>query len=333
MADVTTYPTDAPAPAAVTLRGAAIASLGAAVPARVVTNEEIGERLGVDDAWIMKRFGVRTRHYAAPDERLADLAAAAGRQALERAGVAAEDLDMVLVGTFTSDEMMPHTSPHVAAALGAHRAGAIDVGAACASWVSALVMGAGMIEAGRSETMLVVGCDLLSRRLDHEDKKTAPLMADGAGAVVLRATDGPARVGPSVFHHDAEFWRSTYMARDDQVLRMEGPETYQVAVDAMTSTTTELLEREGLTIDDIDLFVYHQGNARILNAVGLRLGLKAERVAHYIEEFGNASAATVPLALEACKRDGRLRPGMKVFLASIGGGYSWGACVVTWGDA
>jgi 3-oxoacyl-[acyl-carrier-protein] synthase-3 len=335
MLETRTLPATVPAsrPAAPRLRGATIASIGAALPRRAVTNEELGARLGVDDAWIMKRFGVRVRHYSDPDGRLADLATEAGRVALERAEIAPDEVELVLVGTFTSDEMVPHAAPHVADALGCTGAGAVDVGAACASWVSGLVLAAGHVESGRADTVLVIGADLLSRRLDPRDERVSPLMADGAGAAVLRPTDGPARIGPSVFHSDATAWRSTYMLRDDQILRMEGPETYEVAVKAMVDTTRELLDGAGLGVDDIDLFVYHQGNARILDAVGRRLKLAPERVAHYIAEFGNTSSGTVPLALEASRRDGRLNEGTRVFLASIGAGYAWSGCIVEWGGA
>jgi 3-oxoacyl-[acyl-carrier-protein] synthase III len=333
MPDTATVSRAAPPAHPPTTRGAAIASLGAALPQRVVTNEEIGARLGVTDAWIKKRFGVSKRHFVETDGRLADMAAQAGRVAIERAGIDPATIDLVLVGTFTSDEMLPHAAPLVADALGCRGAGALDVGAACASWVAAIVLGASMIETGRAERILVVGAELLSCRVAPDDEKTVPMMADGAGAAILSATDGPARVERSVFHSDARDWPSTQMRRDDQRLLMEGPQTYEIAVNAMTDGTHELLEHAGLEIADVGLFVYHQGNARILDAVGRRLRLKPEQVAHYIAETGNTSSASVPLALEASRRDGRLREGMRVLLGGVGAGYTWALCLAEWGNA
>ncbi|HEX8646192.1 MAG TPA: beta-ketoacyl-ACP synthase 3 [Thermoleophilaceae bacterium] len=312
------------------LRGSAIASLGVALPRTAVPNGPIADRLGVDDHWIVKRIGVRERRMAEPDERLSDMAAEASRLALERAEVRPSELDLILIGTFTQDEVLPNAAPLVAAALGATRAGGVDLGAACMGFLSGVALGSGLIESGRADNVLVVGADMLTRYLDADDRRTAPLIGDGAGAVVMTATDPPGRIGPCVLRCDDRSRDVVYMTRDEMKLRMEGQQTFAYAVDYLSEVTTEAIAAAGVTLDEIDLFVYHQANARITKAVGERLDLPLDRVVNCIETLGNTSAASIPLALDVAQRECRLHEGTRVLMAAIGAGFTWGATVIEW---
>jgi 3-oxoacyl-[acyl-carrier-protein] synthase-3 len=315
-----------------TLRGAAIASVATSVPANVVANDEIAERIGVTDEWIVKRTGIRARHIATADERLADLAAAAGGAALERAGLRAEDVDLVLVATTTADELLPNAAPLVADALGAVRAGAIDIGAACTGFLSGLALATSVIEAGRAGSVLLIGADLMSRITDPDCRKTAAVFGDGAGAAVVTATAGEARIGPVTLGADGGAGGELIVAdRTDALIRMQGQETFKHAVARMTQATHEALALAGLELDDIDLFVYHQANGRILRAVGEQLAVAEERVIDCIAEYGNTSAATLPLALAHAVQTQRLKAGDRVLLGAFGAGFTWGAGVIEWG--
>lgn len=314
-------------------RGAALRSIATALPPTVVTNDEIAARIGKTDDWIYTRTGIRERRYARDDERLSDYAAAAGRAALERAGVDPADLDLVLVATLTADELTPNAAPLVATALGAHRAGAIDVGAACTSFLSAVALGAAQIECGRAEHVLAIGADFISRITDHDSKATAMLFGDGAGAVVMTpAQAGEAgSVGPILLRADGAEPEILYATHAERKLQMDGHATFKHAVNRMAEVTREAVAAAGLTLEEIDLFAYHQANGRILRAVAERLELPADRVIDCIEKTGNMSAATIPYALDAARRDGRLRPGAKVLLSAFGAGFTWGGGVIEWG--
>jgi 3-oxoacyl-[acyl-carrier-protein] synthase III len=310
--------------------GASIAGVGMSLPDRIVSNEEVAERLGVDADWIAKRTGTRERPWAMPGERLSDLAADAGRLALERAGLEPSEVDLVLVATSTADEITPNAAPLVAGLIGADRAGAFDVGAACTGWLSALAMACGQIESRRAEHALVVGADFLSRFLDFSDRDTAPLFADGAGAAVVSATEASSgRVGPIVLHSDHSGSQLIRLDRGD-LIRMDGQESFRAAVTLMSDATTEALAACDCDPDDIDLFVYHQANSRIIRGVGQRLGLPTERVVDYVDRFANASTATLPIALSVAEAEGRLLRDGRVLLAAFGGGLTWGATVLEW---
>jgi 3-oxoacyl-[acyl-carrier-protein] synthase III len=310
--------------------GAAIAGVAMALPERLVSNEQIAASLDVDPAWIAKRTGTRERPWASGDERLSQLAAEAGRRALMQAGVAPSELDLVLVATSTADEITPNAAPLVAGLVGAGRAGALDVGAACTGWLSALAMACGQIESGRAEHALVVGADFLSRFLDVSDRDTAPLFADGAGAAVVSSTQSPAaRVGPIVLRSDHSGSHLIRLNRGEYI-QMEGQESFRAAVVSLVEVTREALAGADCALEDIDLFVYHQANSRIIRAVGERLGLPQERVVDYVGRFANASTATLPIALTVAQAEGRLEPGARVLLAAFGGGLTWGGTVVGW---
>jgi 3-oxoacyl-[acyl-carrier-protein] synthase-3 len=218
----------------------------------------------------------------------------------------------------------------VAGLIGAERAGALDVGAACTGWLSALAMACGQIESGRARHALVVGADFLSRFLDVADRDTAPLFADGAGAAVVSSTDSPdGRIGPVVLHADHSGSHLIRLGRGDHI-RMDGQESFRAAVAAMAQVTVEALEASGCELEDIDLFVYHQANSRIIRAVGQRLGLPSDRVVDYMGRFANSSTATLPIALSAALSERRLAPGHRVLLAAFGAGLTWGGAVVEW---
>jgi len=310
-------------------RTARIVGLGHRLPDRVVPNGPIAERIGVDAEWIVRRTGLRERRHAAPDERTTDLAVAAARRALSDAGLKPADIDLVLVATMTPDELTPNTAPLVANALGL-QAGAYDVGAACTGWLSALSVGAAQIETGRSERVLVIGAETLSRVTNFDDKRTASLFGDGAGAVVLSA-EGEGAIGPILLASDGSMADTIVATHTERVLIMDGHTTFNMAVKVLAESTQQACDRAGVTLDEIDLFVYHQANGRILKAVAEKLGLRAERVADYVGETGNTSAASIPLTLSLLREDGRLRPGQRLLLSAVGAGFTWGAGVVEWG--
>jgi 3-oxoacyl-[acyl-carrier-protein] synthase-3 len=310
-------------------RTARVVGLGHRLPDRVVPNGPIAERIGVDPDWIVRRTGIRERRYAAPDERTADLALAAARRALSDAGLKPTEIDLVLVATMTPDELTPNTAPLVADALGL-KAAAYDVGAACTGWLSALSIGAAQIETGRAERVLVIGAETLSRVTNPDDKRTASLFGDGAGAVVL-SPEGDGEIGPIVLASDGSMGDTIVATHSERVLIMDGHTTFNTAVKVLVESTEQACERAGVTLDDIDLFVYHQANGRIIKTVSEKLELPAERVADYVAETGNTSAASIPLTLSLLREDGRLRPGQRLLLAAVGAGFTWGAGVVDWG--
>jgi 3-oxoacyl-[acyl-carrier-protein] synthase-3 len=313
-------------------RTASIIGLGHWSPAEVVPNSALAGRLGVDDAWIVKRTGVQTRRRAAPSERLSDMATWAARRALSDAGLEPNDIDLVLVATMSQDEITPNTAPLVAHELGAERAGAMDIGAACSGFLAALRMAAGQIETGRADKILVIGAEALTRLLDFDDPKTAHLFGDGAGAVVLGA-DGAGAIGPITLAADGSLGPAITCSYEDRVIRMDGHSTYQTAVKRLTEATVAAVARAGLELDDVDLFVYHQANGRIIKAVGDRLDLEPAKVADYVAHMANTSAASIPLTLSLLREDNRLRAGQKVLIAAIGAGFTWGAGIVEWGIA
>ena len=313
-------------------RTARILGLGHHVPPEVVPNGPIAERIGVDDAWIVKRTGIKSRRRALPEERLTDYAVFAARRALQDAGVDARDVDLVLVATMTPDEITPNAAPIVANELGAENAGAIDIGAACTGWIAALRLAAGQVETGRADRVLVIGAELLTRITNFDDPKTAMLFGDGAGAVVL-GPDGDGDIGPIVMAADGSLGDRITASHDKRVLEMDGHSTYQVAVKRLSEATVAAVARAGLELEDIDLFVYHQANGRIISAVGQRLDLEPALVADYVAHMANTSAASIPLTLSLLREDGRLRPGQKVLVAAIGAGFTWGAGVLEWGVA
>jgi 3-oxoacyl-[acyl-carrier-protein] synthase-3 len=316
---------------AATTRSAAVGSVGVAVPEAVVANAEVAGRLGVSEDWIVARTGVRERRVAPPEATLAEYAAEAGARALAAAGASAEELDLVLVATMSHESLSPNAAPLVAARLGATRAGAMDVGAACSGFVSALVLAAAQVESGRAESVLVVGADLMTRIVDRDDRGTAALLGDGAGAVLVTARHDTAGVGPAVLGADGDRHELVTAGREEGILRMKGHDTFRQAVDRLEEAAVAAAAAAGLGLDEIDVFAFHQANTRILGAVGQRLDLDPARVIDCMGRYGNTSAATIPLALAEANETGLLEPGAQVLLAAFGGGLTWAATVIEWG--
>lgn len=311
--------------------GAAVAAVGESLPEQIVESAEIEARLGLAEDWIERRTGIRERRIAQPHETLTGHASAAAAAALKRADVDPREIDLVLVATTTSDEVLPNTAPLVAHELGATRAGAFDVGAACTGFLSGLAVGAAQIDSGRARCVVLVGADFMSRITDPSDRATAAVFADGAGAVVLVATGEPSRIGPVILGADGAGAQHIRVERLEAKILMAGHETFKEAVSRLSQATEEAIAAAHTDLDEIDLFVYHQANGRILSAVGERLGLPEDRVVDCIGEHGNTSAATLPLALAHSYERGRLRAGDKVLLGAFGAGFTWGATVIEWG--
>lgn len=321
----------APEPATVA-RHAGIVGLGCALPADAVGSDAIAERLGVEPGWIERRTGIRSRRRAGNGDSVRELALRAARAALADAAIASVSVDLVLVATLAADDITPNVAPLVAYELGAVRAGAIDVGAACTGFVSALELGAAAIEAGRARSVLVVGAEIMSRFVDTGDRRTAAVFGDGAGAAVLVEGAG-ARIGASVLGCDGAAAALIRAPRETALIEMDGHETFRRAVTTLSSNVRAALAANGVSVENVDLFVLHQANARILTAVADTLGVDRDRVLDVIADIGNTSAASIPLALERARRDERLADGDTVVLAAVGAGFTWGATVVTWATA
>jgi 3-oxoacyl-[acyl-carrier-protein] synthase-3 len=313
--------------------GAAVAEVAVSLPETVVDSGLLEERLGLEPGWIERRTGIRQRRIAAGDERLDEHAAIAGRRALEAAAITPAELDLVLVATSTADELMPAAAPLVAHALGATRAGAFDVGAACTGFLTALAVGSAQIESGRARTVLVVGADLMSRITDPDDRGTAAVFADAAGAAVLVADGQRGRIGPVVLGCDGAGAGHIRAGREQATIEMRGHETFREAVARLSLCTRQALAAAEVGLEQVDLFVYHQANSRILSAVGARLGVAEERLFDCLGAYGNTGAATLPLALWQAERDGRLCAGNLVLVGAFGAGFTWGATVIEWGAA
>lgn len=324
---------------------AAITGWGRAVPDRRVTNEELAQDIpGIDAEWIVRRSGIRERRMAGQGESTSTFATAAGRQALERAGVEPEELDVIVVATCTPDRPIPATAPIVQAALGAARAGAFDVSAACAGFVTALGVADGLVRSGRVQRALVVGAETMSRVVDWSDPKTCVLFGDGAGAVVLEASDetagllsltvGAAGEAASLIHvaagGSAQPTTAETVAARAHVVAMNGPEVYRAAVRIMADAARDAMAAAKLDSRDVDLLILHQANQRIIDEVGVRLGLEQRQVFSNVASLGNTSAASVPIALCEAAEEGRLFPGARVVLSAVGAGLAWAAATVAW---
>lgn len=311
--------------------GAAVGAVGIALPERAVPNSRVAPRLGVDEAWIVARTGVHERRVAEPGQGVVELGAKAADRSLAIAGLDPRELDLVLVATISHDRVTPAAAPLVAARIGAEMAGALDVNAVCSGFVYGLGLATAAVESGRARHVLVVGVDVMSRLIDRDDRSTAPLFGDGAGAVVISRARGRSRIGPVVLGSDGTKGDLVVAAREAPALRMNGPDTFRVAVERLCQATTRAVGAAGRELAEIDAFVYHQANGRILTAVGERLGLSPERVVSCIDRYANTSAATIPIALHCAVEDGLVRQGSQILMAAFGGGLTWGATVCEWG--
>ncbi len=314
------------------LQGTALASVASCLPDGRAHNSEVERRLGLEQGWISSRTGVVERRQLAAGETVTGMAAGAASEALARAGVGAEEVDLVLAATFTADDLLPNLAPLVAAEIGATGAGALDIGAACTGFLSALSLGAAQIESRRARVVLVLGAEGMSRVTDREDRSTAGLFGDGAGAAVL-SPDAGGSLGPVLLGADAGGAGHITASHAERKVRMDGRATFRAAVNAMSGVAVEAAARAGVGLGQIDLFVFHQANRRILRAVGERLELDPERVLDCISGYGNTSAASIPIALADAQEAGRLQPGDRVLLAAFGAGFTWGATVLDWGAA
>jgi 3-oxoacyl-[acyl-carrier-protein] synthase-3 len=309
---------------------AGVFGIGSALPEHIVTNADFEAYLDTTDEWIVRRTGIRQRHHLNGSRTLTALAVDACTAALADAGRKAADVDHVIVSTLTPDRLMPGLAPGIADLIGANGAGAVDLNAACSGFLYALDQAAALVESGRARLVVVCGAEALSRITDRNDRGTAILFADGAAAVVVAAGDLALGCTPFVLHSDGIHADLLYADSDERLLRMEGQEVYRHAVERMSEATAEALKRAEMSVDEIDLFVAHQANARIIEAAGRRLGVPAEKVFINVDLVANTSSASIPLALHQAEREGRLKPGDTVALAAFGAGFVWGAGIMSW---
>jgi 3-oxoacyl-[acyl-carrier-protein] synthase-3 len=322
---------------------ARITGTGSYVPKRVLTNADLERMVATSDAWIVERTGIRERRIAAPGEACSDLGTAAAERALEAAGVAAADVDMVLVATCTGDHLLPSTACLIQHRLGATRAAACDLSAACCGFIYALAVGEAYIKTG-ARHVLVVGSEVMSLLTDWTDRNTCVLFGDGAGAVVLSPTDEERGILSAHLHSDGNLWdlicvpgggsrmppSEKMLAEGLQYLKMKGNETFKVAVKTLEEAAREALSANQLTVNDLNLFVPHQANIRIIKAMAGRLGLPMEKVVLNLDRYGNTSAASIPLALDEAVRAGRVRPGDVILMEAFGAGLTWASAVMRW---
>ena len=314
---------------------------GSYLPERLVTNADLAKTMDTSDEWIQQRTGIRQRHIAADGELTSHLAIKASERALAHAGLKASDLDLIVLATATPDETFPATATRVQAELGMTRGAAFDVQAVCAGFVYALSVADSLIKNGLASTALVIGAETFSRILDWDDRGTCVLFGDGAGAVVLRAEEGKGTTADrgvlaNALHSDGRQHDILYVdggpssTRTTGFLRMEGKEVFKHAVVNMAAVVGEVLAKAGLETKDIDWLVPHQANKRIIDGTGRKLGLAPERVVVTVDRHANTSAASIPLALDAAVKDGRIKKNDLLLLEGIGGGLSWGASLVRW---
>jgi 3-oxoacyl-[acyl-carrier-protein] synthase-3 len=309
---------------------AGVFGIGSALPEHIVTNADFAAYLDTSDEWIQRRTGIKERRHLNGSRSLTDLAVEACHAALADAGREACEVDHVIVSTLTPDRLMPGLAPGIADLIGANGAGAIDVNAACSGFLYALDQAAALVESGRCKLVLVCAAEALSRITDRNDRGTAILFADGAAAVVVGDGDLALGCAPFVLRSDGVHADLLYASSDERLLRMEGQEVYRHAVARMVEATAEALVRARMTVDDIDLFVAHQANARIIETAARRLGVPEEKVVINVDIVANTSSASIPLALHQAEREGRLKPGATVALAAFGAGFVWGAGIMSW---
>ncbi len=325
--------------------GARITGVGRYVPEHVMTNADLERMVDTNDEWIVERTGIRERRIVAADETSSTLGTRAGLAAIESAQIDPATIDLVIAATCTPDGMFPAVATRIQHAVGAGRAGAFDVNAACNGFMSALSTAVQFVAAGTSQRVLVVGTETMSRIVDWTDRGTCVLFGDGAGAVIVeRSVEGePGRIDAMLLRSDgsqaALLWASGpctpgeaalgAMGQEARIV-MDGRSVFRHAVNALVETSSEAIANAGLTIDDIALCVPHQANRRIITAMADRVGLPMERVYVNVDRYGNTSSATIPIALAEAEADGRLKPGDRVLFAAFGGGLSWSAMVIEW---
>lgn len=316
----------------------AIIAVGAAIPERIVTNDEISLRVETDDAWIRERTGIAERRIARDDQTVTDLAIIAARQAIERADIAPAEIDLILTATASPERSFPSISALVADDIGAHSAGAVDMLAACAGFAYALGHAIAQINSGMATTVMVIGAEVLSRITDWDDRGTCILFGDGAGAIIVRKGAAPT-IENVVVELGVDGSKGFDLYGDltprngeplDKCIRMNGNAVYRFATQVIVESAKRVLEAGGYTQDDIDLFVPHQANLRIIESGVERLGFPSERVVVTLDQYGNTSSASIPLCLDYAWRTGRLQPGQRLMMMGLGGGLAWGTVMIRW---
>jgi 3-oxoacyl-[acyl-carrier-protein] synthase-3 len=320
------------------MRRSRLAGFGSYLPARRLTNEELARRIDTSDEWITQRTGIRARHVAAEGETTSLLATRAAEAALAHAGLKPADIDLIVLATATPDFTFPATATQVQANLGITRGAAFDVAAVCSGFVFALATADKFLTSGSHQRALVIGAETFSRILDWEDRTTCVLFGDGAGAVVLEACEGSGTAADqgiltSHLRSDGRHREKLYVDGGPSTtmttghLRMEGREVFKHAVGMITDVIVDAFEASGFSAETIDWFVPHQANLRIITASADKLGIAREKVVVTVDEHGNTSAASIPLALDAAVKDGRIRPGQVVLIEAMGGGFTWGSAL------
>ena len=304
-----------------------IIGTGSYLPAKTVTNYDLEKIVDTSHDWIVSRSGIQERHFAADDQKCSDLAYEASLKAIEAAGISPSDIDLIVVATTSPDMPFPSTACILQHKLGiTNGSPAFDMQAVCGGFIFALNTADLYIRGGQAKTALVVGAEVISRMLDWNDRTTCVLFGDGAGAVVLKASEEPGIIA-SKLHSDG---RHHQLLKADPKISMEGQAVFKFAVNSLSSVVEELLEQENMTGSDIDWMVPHQANIRIIEATAKKLGMTLDNVVVTVANHGNTSAASIPLALDTAVRDGRIKPGQTVIIEAIGGGFTWGASLIKW---
>lgn len=319
-----------------------ILGIGKAVPERILTNQDLEKIVDTSDEWIRTRTGIERRHIVDENTKNSELSAQAAKKALDDAGVQPEDIDIILLGTVTGDATFPATSCYVQEQIGADNAAAMDLQAACTGFLYNVALADSLITAGKAKYVLAIGCELLSRIVDWKDRSTCVLFGDGAGAAVIGPADGSGRgIIDTYMKSDGRLTDLLCMvgggtsiplktALEEKLtyIKMEGPEVFKAAVMAMGDAASRILEKNEMTNEDVDLFISHQANIRIINATAKRVNMPEEKVFVNVHEFGNTSAASIPIAISEAREQGRLKKGDMLMLVAFGGGFTWGSALV-----
>ena len=316
--------------------------MGHAYPDGILTNADLEKLVETSDEWIQTRTGIKQRHKAAPDEYTSQFGTKAANQALERAGLTAEDIDIIICATTTPDQIMPSTGALIQAQIGATNAAGMDVFAACSGFLYGLTLVESMIKTGQINHALVIGAEILTKYVDYTDRGTCVIFGDGAGAAVVGAVAEGKGILATKIRSDGRYEEQLYapgggtklgtthetIDNRDHFFKMKGNELFKIAVRSMTEISKEMLDKAGYTIDDVDLVIPHQANQRITDAVASRLGVPEEKIYSNIAEHGNTSSASIPIALDECIEAGKIKEGDLVLLTSFGGGVTWGGTLI-----
>lgn len=323
---------------------AGILGTGHSYPKGILTNADLEKMVETSDEWITSRTGIKQRRKAAPEEYTSQFAVRASREAIERAGIDVSEIDLILCATVTPDQILPATACLIQAELGAHKAAAMDIVAACSGFLYGLSIANSMIRDGQTKYTLVIGAEILTRYVDYTDRATCVLFGDGAGAAVVGPVEPERGILASRIRSDGRYEEQLFapgggtkhgftaetIAAGDHFFKMKGNELFKVAVRSMTDISREVLDDAGLKADDVDLFIPHQANQRITDAVANKLNVEDARVYSNIAQHGNTSSASIPIALDECVEAGRVKEGDIILMASFGGGVTWGGTVMRW---